>query len=53
MYSTVTGAKVEPEELDAGYWYRNLRQTVRFADVVEQLLADGHRFSWRSVRIRC
>ena len=44
MYSTVTGAKVEPEELDAGYWYRNLRQTVRFADAVEQLLADGHRF---------
>ena len=44
LYSTVTGGKVEPEELDAGYWYRNLRQTVRFADAVEQLLADGHRF---------
>ena len=44
LYSTVTGGKVEPDELDAGYWYRNLRQTVRFADAVEQLLADGHRF---------
>jgi acyl transferase domain-containing protein len=44
LYSTVTGGKVEPEELDAGYWYRNLRQTVCFADAVEQLLADGHRF---------
>jgi acyl transferase domain-containing protein len=44
LYSTVTGGKVEPGELDAGYWYRNLRQTVRFADAVEQLLSDGHRF---------
>ena len=44
LYSTVTGSKVEPDELDAGYWYRNLRQTVRFADAVEQLLSDGHRF---------
>src|SRR5262249_5750027 len=44
LYSTVTGCKVEPDELGAGYWYRNLRQTVRFADAVEQLLADGHRF---------
>src|SRR3979411_3166153 len=44
LYSTVTGGKVEHDELDAGYWYQNLRQTVRFADAVEQLLADGHRF---------
>jgi acyl transferase domain-containing protein len=44
LYSTVTGGKVEPDELDAGYWYRNLRQTVRFADAVERLLSDGHRF---------
>jgi acyl transferase domain-containing protein len=44
LYSTVTGGKVEPDELDAGYWYRNLRQTVRFAEAVDQLLSDGHRF---------
>ena len=36
--------KAGPSEMDAGYWYRKLRQTVRFADAVEQLLADGHRF---------
>ncbi|MYW22067.1 acyltransferase domain-containing protein, partial [Streptomyces sp. SID2955] len=29
--------------LDAGYWYRNLRQTVRFADTVQALLDDGFR----------
>ncbi|HJX20371.1 MAG TPA: acyltransferase domain-containing protein, partial [Steroidobacteraceae bacterium] len=44
LYSTVTGGKVAADELAAGYWYRNLRQSVRFADAVEQLLADGHRF---------
>ena len=30
-------------ELDAGYWYANVRQTVRFADAVRALAADGHR----------
>ncbi|MFF9587413.1 SDR family NAD(P)-dependent oxidoreductase [Streptomyces achromogenes] len=28
--STVTGTPVDTAELDAGYWYRNLRGTVRF-----------------------
>src|SRR5262249_17939839 len=26
------------------YWYRNLRQTVRFGEGAEALLRDGHRF---------
>ncbi|WXB00245.1 SDR family NAD(P)-dependent oxidoreductase [Pendulispora brunnea] len=43
FYSTVTGTKQEGTELDAEYWYRNLRQTVRFADAVGSLLGDGHR----------
>ncbi|PPJ25421.1 hypothetical protein C5E45_25275, partial [Nocardia nova] len=30
MISTVTGAPVSADELDAGYWYRNLRETVQF-----------------------
>ncbi|WP_255630542.1 type I polyketide synthase, partial [Jidongwangia harbinensis] len=39
LVSTVTG---EPEwVLDADYWYRNLRETVRFAGVVEGLAAQG------------
>ncbi|WP_333771959.1 SDR family NAD(P)-dependent oxidoreductase, partial [Streptomyces sp. IBSBF 3136] len=41
-YSTVTGEPVT-EELDAGYWYTNLRETVRFAPTVERMLADGYR----------
>ncbi|NEC25933.1 acyltransferase domain-containing protein, partial [Streptomyces sp. SID8111] len=42
-YSTVTGEPVTGE-LDAGYWYTNLREPVRFAPAVERMVADGHRF---------
>ncbi|WP_328643850.1 SDR family NAD(P)-dependent oxidoreductase [Streptomyces canus] len=42
FYSTVTGAPVAGHELDAAYWSRNLRETVRFEDSVRALLADGH-----------
>ncbi|MDC0746351.1 type I polyketide synthase [Polyangium mundeleinium] len=42
LYSTVTGTPLAGDELDAGYWYCNLRQTVRFADAIERLAADGH-----------
>ncbi|WP_437873438.1 SDR family NAD(P)-dependent oxidoreductase [Sorangium sp. So ce363] len=42
MRSTVTGARVGGEELVASYWADNLRQPVRFAEVIEQLLHDGH-----------
>ncbi|WP_394839062.1 SDR family NAD(P)-dependent oxidoreductase [Pendulispora rubella] len=44
LYSTVTGARIDGTELDAGYWYRNLRQTVRFRDAAECLASQGHRF---------
>ncbi|SFW75669.1 type I polyketide synthase [Amycolatopsis australiensis] len=40
--SSVTGEIAEP--LDAGYWYRNLRQRVRFQEATETLVAAGHRF---------
>ncbi|MEV4316929.1 SDR family NAD(P)-dependent oxidoreductase [Actinocrispum sp. NPDC049592] len=43
FYSTVTGERIDTAGLDAGYWYRNLRQTVRFDEVTQLLLADGHR----------
>ncbi|WP_211835316.1 type I polyketide synthase [Streptomyces rhizosphaericus] len=43
FYSTVAGGRVDAAGLDAGYWVRNLRERVRFADAVEALLADGHR----------
>ncbi|WP_394831085.1 SDR family NAD(P)-dependent oxidoreductase [Pendulispora rubella] len=44
LYSAVTGATLEGTELEGAYWYRNIRQTVRFSEAVESLLSDGHRF---------
>ena len=41
--STVTGGLLDTSELDAEYWYRNLRETVRFEGVIRLLLADGYR----------
>ncbi|WP_391858715.1 type I polyketide synthase, partial [Streptomyces rugosispiralis] len=41
FYSTVTGGVFDTAGLDAGYWYRNLRQTVRFEESVRALLGDG------------
>ncbi|GHD86105.1 type I polyketide synthase [Streptomyces naganishii] len=41
-YSTVTTEPVT-DELDAGYWYTNLREPVRFAPTVARMAADGYR----------
>ncbi|MFB8101111.1 SDR family NAD(P)-dependent oxidoreductase, partial [[Kitasatospora] papulosa] len=41
FYSTVTGELADTTTLDASYWYRNLRQTVRFEDTVRNLLDRG------------
>ncbi|KPI21985.1 6-deoxyerythronolide-B synthase, partial [Actinobacteria bacterium OK074] len=43
FFSTVTGDWLETERLDAAYWYDNLRRTVRFADAVQALAAQGFR----------
>ncbi|MFE2723440.1 type I polyketide synthase, partial [Kitasatospora sp. NPDC059327] len=44
FYSTVTGALLaDTSVLDAEYWYRNLRQTVRFEPAVQALNEDGYR----------
>ncbi len=43
FYSTVTGGLLDTSELDGEYWYRNLRETVRFEEVTGALLARGHR----------
>ncbi|MBM0279760.1 acyltransferase domain-containing protein, partial [Micromonospora sp. STR1s_6] len=37
FHSTVTGGLFDTAGLNAGYWYRNLRETVRFADTVAAL----------------
>ncbi|MEU0812582.1 SDR family NAD(P)-dependent oxidoreductase, partial [Streptomyces sp. NPDC005970] len=41
--STVTGEWLDGGELDAEYWYRNLRRTVGFEPAVRELLAGRHR----------
>jgi acyl transferase domain-containing protein/acyl carrier protein len=43
VYSTVTGQLIPGEDMDAEYWFRNLRDTVLFADTVAAALTDNHR----------
>ncbi|MTD55602.1 type I polyketide synthase, partial [Amycolatopsis pithecellobii] len=42
FYSTLTGRLLD-RELDARYWYDNLRNTVRLTDALHALSEDGHR----------
>ncbi|MFM9699955.1 SDR family NAD(P)-dependent oxidoreductase [Streptomyces europaeiscabiei] len=42
FYSTVTGELIDTTELDAGYWYTNLRRSVRLTDALHTALAAGH-----------
>ncbi|MGW1433544.1 SDR family NAD(P)-dependent oxidoreductase [Streptomyces sp. NPDC002431] len=39
--SSVTGEWIGSADLDGGYWYRNLRQTVEFETAVRTLVAEG------------
>ncbi|MFI8263625.1 SDR family NAD(P)-dependent oxidoreductase [Streptomyces sp. NPDC085665] len=41
FYSTVTGGLLDTSVMDGEYWYTNLRQTVRFDEVVELLRSEG------------
>ncbi|MGP4115064.1 SDR family NAD(P)-dependent oxidoreductase, partial [Streptomyces sp. 4N509B] len=43
IISTVTGEAIDTTHMDAGYWFRNLRQPVRFATAIQAALAEGHR----------
>jgi len=43
MFSTVTCGWADGAGLGAGYWYDNVRQTVRFADAVRALASEGYR----------
>ncbi|HJP73420.1 MAG TPA: SDR family NAD(P)-dependent oxidoreductase [Pseudonocardiaceae bacterium] len=38
FYSTVTAGPLDTAELDTGYWFRNLRQTVEFESTMRQVL---------------
>ncbi|MGX1885812.1 thioester reductase domain-containing protein [Streptomyces sp. NPDC055287] len=42
LLSTVTGAWVDGPELDAGYWYDNLRRTVELEQATRTLLDQGY-----------
>ncbi|MET8179267.1 SDR family NAD(P)-dependent oxidoreductase [Streptomyces sp. NPDC005336] len=42
FYSTVTGALYDTTDLDAEYWYTNLRQSVLFDPTVRVLLGGGY-----------
>ena len=40
--STVTGGEVDGRQLDADYWWDNIRRPVQFAKAIESLIAEGH-----------
>ncbi|WP_410641666.1 type I polyketide synthase [Amycolatopsis sp. lyj-346] len=42
MFSAVTGARVDPLTLGTGYWYRNVREPVRFDQATRAALKHGH-----------
>ncbi|MEU0009628.1 acyltransferase domain-containing protein, partial [Streptomyces sp. NPDC006314] len=42
FFSTVVGDWADTALLDAGYWYRNLRQSVRFEEAVRALTEQNH-----------
>ncbi|MFD9906065.1 type I polyketide synthase [Streptomyces sp. NPDC059063] len=42
LLSTVTGEFTDGSQMDGGYWFTNLRSTVRFAQAVEKLAAEGY-----------
>ncbi|WSN08774.1 SDR family NAD(P)-dependent oxidoreductase [Micromonospora sp. NBC_01699] len=44
FFSTLEAAWQDTGTLDADYWYRNLRQPVRFAEAVRALLAEGYTY---------
>ncbi|MFF9051925.1 SDR family NAD(P)-dependent oxidoreductase [Streptomyces erythrochromogenes] len=43
FYSSLSGELLDTSALDAGYWWRNLREPVLFADAVRTAGAAGHR----------
>ncbi|WP_348262267.1 SDR family NAD(P)-dependent oxidoreductase [Telmatobacter sp. DSM 110680] len=42
FYSTVTGKITNGREMTADYWWRNVREPVRFNDAIAGLIAGGH-----------
>ncbi|HEY8978874.1 MAG TPA: SDR family NAD(P)-dependent oxidoreductase [Streptomyces sp.] len=42
VWSTLTGRPHDTAGMDAGYWYENLRHTVRFGEAIGGLMDTGH-----------
>ncbi|HJW12209.1 MAG TPA: type I polyketide synthase, partial [Albitalea sp.] len=42
LYSTVSGQRIRGPEMDADYWYRNVRQSVEFLAAMQAMADDGH-----------
>ena len=42
FYSTTDGTLLDGADLDAGYWYRNLRETVQFERVTRMLVEERY-----------
>ncbi|CAB3871474.1 type I polyketide synthase [Achromobacter piechaudii] len=42
FYSTVTGTQLDGAQLDAGYWWRNVREPVRFEQAATELVSSGN-----------
>ncbi|HEY0448683.1 type I polyketide synthase, partial [Actinophytocola sp.] len=43
FYSTLTGEPIDTSTMDADYWFRNLREQVRFQTAISALLDTDHR----------
>ena len=43
FFSTVTGTALTGAEIDAQYWYQNIRRPVLFRDTMERVIDAGHR----------
>ena len=52
FFSTVTGAALDTAELDADYWYRNIRETVQFDQAVGPRAPTATAASSRAARTR-
>ncbi|WP_431165614.1 SDR family NAD(P)-dependent oxidoreductase [Tenacibaculum halocynthiae] len=43
LYSTVFGTKISGKEIDNNYWWRNVREPVRFAKALKSLMEDNYK----------
>jgi acyl transferase domain-containing protein/acyl carrier protein len=41
LHSTLTGERIDGSQMNGEYWYRNLRETVRFEAATRSAIADG------------